>query len=148
MTIIYVDGSCVNVGTPNAVAAVGVYFGEGDRRNYSGKITGSIRDSNLAELEAVRRALIQLEMDKPCDPNHLVIIRTDSQYAIDVVDKFSKAGARCSTSCCGVEYEIANDIVMRVRNLRCQVTLEKVRTNGGNADHSKAHNLAIAAAHA
>ncbi|KAJ2080083.1 Ribonuclease H1 [Coemansia sp. RSA 988] len=146
MTIIYVDGSCVNNGTPNAVSAVGVYFGDGDKRNFSGKLCRSVNDNNVAELEAIRRALIQLDLNAPCDPNHLVIIRSDSQYAVGVVLNVLKAGARCSSICNAAETEIANDIFRRVRSMKCQFDFQKINGSADNTDHNKAHNLAIAAA--
>ena len=37
---IYTDGGCINNGKPNAIAGIGIYFGENDPRNVSKRLVG------------------------------------------------------------------------------------------------------------
>jgi ribonuclease HI len=54
---IYIDGACLDNGTPNAHAGVGVFFGPNDERNVSERLTGSNQTSCRAEIQAAIRAL-------------------------------------------------------------------------------------------
>jgi hypothetical protein len=57
--IIYTDGCCLNGGRPDAIAGIGVFWGENDERNQSLSIVG-LQKSGRAELLAVIRALEQV----------------------------------------------------------------------------------------
>lgn len=75
---VYTDGACKNNGRPNAIAGIGVYFGDNDERNVSERIEGN-QTNNAAELSAIIRACDILRC-KITD--HIVDIHTDSEYAI------------------------------------------------------------------
>ena len=81
---IYTDGSCINNGRANAKSGIGIYFGPGDERNLSKKISGK-QTNNTAELSAIIYAFKILERDIHVGKN--IIIHSDSEYAI-----------RCATS--------------------------------------------------
>lgn len=76
---IYTDGSCINNGRANAASGIGIYFGPGDKRNVSKKISGK-QTNNTAELSAIIYAFKMLERDIHVGKN--IIIHTDSEYAI------------------------------------------------------------------
>jgi|TARA_B110000971_G_C20006550_1_gene499426 ribonuclease HI len=86
---VFTDGACSNNGKPGAKAGLGVYFGEGDKRNTSKRIIGR-QTNNTAELSAIIEVfeILKNEMDKE------IIIYSDSKVAIGWVtstgDKYSK----------------------------------------------------------
>ncbi|KAJ2497931.1 Ribonuclease H1 [Coemansia sp. RSA 1972] len=141
MTVIYVDGSCINNGQPNASAGIGVYFGPGDSRNYSGKMDGK-QTSQRAELEAIRQALVLLESFPRCGSGHRdVVIRTDSEMALLGVKK-----VQANSGCALANLDIINNIVNRMNTSGYNVSLQKVAGHSGDPGNDKAHELAIAAA--
>ncbi|KAJ2827724.1 hypothetical protein IWW50_001746 [Coemansia erecta] len=148
MTIIYVDGSCVNNGMSNASAGVGVYFGPGDVRNYSGKLGGCQQNAPRAEVEAIRQALILLGAFPRGGSGHReVTICSDCDAAILAVQK-----AKSQSACCS-NYGVANndllrDIANRMATSGYIVKLEKVAGHSNNTGNDKAHELAYAAARA
>jgi len=81
---VYTDGSCSRNGFKNAQAGIGVYFGPGDPRNLSERISGK-QTNNTAEISALIQAYKIVEPD--LKQNKHIIICSDSQYAI-----------RCATS--------------------------------------------------
>ncbi|KAJ2137162.1 Ribonuclease H1 [Coemansia sp. RSA 678] len=141
MTVIYVDGSCINNGQPNASSGIGVYFGPGDSRNYSGKPAGK-QTSQRAELEAIRQALVLLGSFPRCGSGHRnVVIRSDSEVALLGVKKVAE-----NNGCGLANLDILNDIVNRMKNSGYNVSLQKVAGHSGDPGNDKAHELAIAAA--
>jgi ribonuclease HI len=48
---VYTDGACINNGKANAVAGIGIYFGENDPRNVSQRVVGK-QSNNTGELGA------------------------------------------------------------------------------------------------
>ncbi len=88
---VYTDGACVDNGRPSAFAGIGIYFGEGDPRNVSRRVTGKKHTNNIAEIQAFIYALqiIQPDLDK----GKRVCICTDSSYVITCVTKY---GIQCS----------------------------------------------------
>ncbi|KAJ2052573.1 hypothetical protein GGI08_004996 [Coemansia sp. S2] len=93
--VVYTDGACLGNGHHGAVGGVGVYFGPNDNRNYSGPLPGQIQTNQRAELEAIYQALVLIRDSlyfyryRPS-----VIIRTDSQYSINCVTKWSRRWRR------------------------------------------------------
>lgn len=85
-TTVYIDGSASGNGKTDCKAGYGVYFGEDDERNESGRIIGSKQTNNVAELTAFIRAVEIVKDD--------IEIYTDSEYVIKCItthgDKMQK----------------------------------------------------------
>lgn len=80
---VYTDGSSLSNGRAGAVAGVGVWFGEGDKRNVSERLQGEPQTNQRAELTAVLRALEKVPLDQK------IRIFSDSKYSISCVDEWS-----------------------------------------------------------
>ncbi|KAI0700490.1 ribonuclease H-like domain-containing protein [Cerioporus squamosus] len=74
---VFTDGSCKENGSADSVAAVGVWFGENDRRNISARLPGTIQSNQAAEVYAIEVAA------KVVDPDRTLHIVSDSKFAID-----------------------------------------------------------------
>lgn len=83
--IIYTDGCCLRNGRTDAVAGIGVYWGNNDIRNRSLPIDG-VKTNGRAELLAVIRAIEQaISLDIEC-----IKIRTDSSYVVLAFASFDR----------------------------------------------------------
>ena len=82
---IYTDGACIHNGKKYAKAGIGIFFGLGDKRNISERITGK-QTNNAAELEAILRVfkILEKEIKKGDD----YVIMTDSEYAIKCMGSY------------------------------------------------------------
>jgi ribonuclease HI len=74
---VFTDGACPSNGQKNAIAGVGVWFGNEDPRNISERLPPGPQTNNRAELWAVIRALQSIP------PNERVEIYTDSTYVMN-----------------------------------------------------------------
>jgi ribonuclease HI len=83
---VYTDGACSNNGRTNAMAGIGIYFGDNDPRNVSRRITGQ-QTNNAAELTAIIDVYPLIETDE----NRITIV-SDSEYAIRCVSSY---GEKC-----------------------------------------------------
>lgn len=82
---VYTDGACIHNGKKYAKAGIGIFFGIGDKRNVSERITGK-QTNNAAELEAILRVFQILE--KEIKKGEEYIIMTDSEYAIKCMGSY------------------------------------------------------------
>jgi ribonuclease HI len=82
---IYTDGACIHNGKKYAKAGIGIFFGLGDKRNVSERITGK-QTNNAAELEAILRVFKIL--DKEIKKGEEYVIMTDSEYAIKCMGSY------------------------------------------------------------
>jgi len=82
---VYTDGACIHNGKKNAKAGIGIFFGPGDKRNVSERITGK-QTNNAAELEAIIR-VFQI-LDKEIKKGDEYVIMTDSEYAIKCMKSY------------------------------------------------------------
>ena len=121
--IVYADGACS--GNPGP-AGIGVVMLDGAKRlelsEYLGEAT-----NNIAELTAVLRALEEIE-----DPERAILLHTDSQYTIGVLQKGWKAKANV-------------DLIQRLRGAmakRTWVHLVYVRGHAGVPLNERADELA------
>ena len=85
--VVYTDGSCINNGKENAMAGIGIYFGDNDCRNVSKRITGK-QTNNTAELTAIIVAYDILKDD--INNNKKILIGTDSIYSIRCCTSYGK----------------------------------------------------------
>ncbi|EGT38675.1 hypothetical protein CAEBREN_05833 [Caenorhabditis brenneri] len=77
---VYTDGACIDQGTKNARAGYGVFWGDGNKNNCFGRVTGP-QDSNRAELRAAHQAIktaVRNGYEK-------IKIRTDSSYVVETI---------------------------------------------------------------
>lgn len=81
ITRIFTDGSCVTIDNIRC-GGVGVFFGESDPRNFSGKLEGQLQTNNRAEIMACIIAL-----SKVSDHTNVEIV-TDSKYVINSITKW------------------------------------------------------------
>jgi len=82
---VYTDGACIHNGKKYAKAGIGIFFGVGDKRNVSERITGK-QTNNAAELEAILQVFQILE--KEIKKSEEYVIMTDSEYAIKCMGSY------------------------------------------------------------
>ena len=86
---IYIDGSCIHNGSPNAIAGYGVYFKNDDSRNEYARVVGK-QTNNTGELTAFIRAveIMYDELNRPQSTSKINIY-TDSEYVIKCAGPYS-----------------------------------------------------------
>lgn len=92
---VYTDGACANNGCENAIAGIGIYFGENDKRNISSKIDGK-QSNNTAELSAIIRVYDILKNE--IESGEEITIVSDSIYAIRCAGEYGLKNAKCQWS--------------------------------------------------
>ncbi|KAH8178330.1 RNase H domain-containing protein [Sarocladium implicatum] len=105
---IYTDGSSLANGRAGSRAGVGVWFGDGDRRNIAERLVGEPQTNQRAELQAIYRALEVAPIDQP------VQIYTDSQYSINCVTQWAMSWQRKGWKTAAGEEVKNQDIIRRV----------------------------------
>lgn len=78
---VFCDGSCLDNGKKNSKGGIGVFFGEGDVRNVSERLTCHKVTNQVAELTAIQRALDILIRE---GYQGIVYVYTDSRYAVQI----------------------------------------------------------------
>ena len=84
---VYTDGSCINNGKENAIAGIGIYFGENDVRNVSQRVIGK-QSNNTGELGAIYHLYDIIESDILSGKK--IGIVSDSRYAIICATTYGK----------------------------------------------------------
>jgi len=84
---VYTDGSCLNNGSKNAIARIGIFFRINDNRNVSDKVEGK-QSNNTAELSAIIRVYSIIKND--ITNGKKVTIVSDSKYALKCVSSYGK----------------------------------------------------------
>jgi len=86
---IYIDGSCIHNGSPNAIAGYGVYFKNDDSRNEYARVVGK-QTNNTGELTAFIRAVeIMYDELNRQQSTSKINIYTDSEYVIKCAGPYS-----------------------------------------------------------
>ncbi len=83
---VYTDGACINNGSENAIAGIGIYFGEDDIRNVSKKVIGK-QSNNTAELQAIINVYDIIKDDLV---NKKICIVSDSTYALRCITDYGE----------------------------------------------------------
>ncbi|KAJ6583795.1 ribonuclease H-like domain-containing protein, partial [Mycena sp. CBHHK59/15] len=134
---VYTDGSCFDNGSPSARAGAGVYFGPGNPRNCSLRVSGS-QTNNRGELLAILYALSVVR------PFKAVKIFTDSEYCIQSIVywavKNDQNGWKCANG------DLLHDIVSWIRYRSASVVFRHVPAHSGNMHNDAADALAKAGA--
>ncbi|KAG9126832.1 hypothetical protein FRC07_001784 [Ceratobasidium sp. 392] len=141
---VWTDGSCLDNGKPNARAAYGVYFGEGDPRNEAKRVPG-VQTNNRGEILGVIRAL-EIVSESVSD----LTIYTDSQYTIKCCQEWLPGWIRSG----GVKKDgkkVANFSMLRYLDARLRrrgdrVKLIHVAAHKDNVGNNAADELAKRAA--
>ena len=81
---VYTDGSCVNNGTDDAKAGIGVWFGPRDPRNMAGRVPGRQQSNQVGELLAILYAI------KNTPGNQPLKIVSDSKFALEGLTTYAK----------------------------------------------------------
>ena len=84
---VYTDGSCINNGSDNAKAGIGIFFSDNDPRNVSTKVNGR-QTNNIAELKAIKMVFKILKDE--IEDNKKIKIYSDSKYAINCCTNYGK----------------------------------------------------------
>eukprot|EP00112_Aurelia_sp_Birch-Aquarium-sp1_P009974 Seg2153.6 transcript_id=Seg2153.6/GoldUCD/mRNA.D3Y31 product="Ribonuclease H1" protein_id=Seg2153.6/GoldUCD/D3Y31 len=87
--VVYTDGGCFANGRRKASAGIGVYWGDGDKRNVSEKLEGH-QTNQRAELNAAIRAIEGAAKSNMRE----VEVRTDSMYTINCATDWIKGWKR------------------------------------------------------
>lgn len=140
---VFTDGACSNNGYRNAAAGVGVFFGDNNPLNFSGKLEGNLHTSQRAELAAIKKAYeIIMSLDVEVRPYDIL---TDSQYAIDCLTVwYKKWETNGWLNASG--YPVANqDLIKQILNLKntnylCM--LKKVQAHSVSVGNAQADRLA------
>jgi ribonuclease HI len=130
MIYVYTDGSCMHNGKPNAIAGIGIYFGDDDPRNVSRRVVGK-QSNNTGELGALIEAheILTQEIAR----GEPVTVCTDSTYALRCVGEY---GDKCAAS--GWTKDIPNKDMVRQAHALYKATpnveVHKVRAHTGGKD--------------
>ncbi|KAJ3804085.1 ribonuclease H-like domain-containing protein, partial [Lentinula aff. lateritia] len=131
---IYTDGSCSNVGQPNACSGSGVFFGNPlHPLNTTARVTGK-QTNNRGELLAVLIA-IQKSHSK-----RRVEIYSDSEYAIRSIVYCAPKEAQSNWSC--TNGDILHAICLWIASREAPIIFHHVRGHSNNAHNDAADNLA------
>jgi len=129
---VYTDGACIHNGKKYAKAGIGIFFGVGDKRNVSERISGK-QTNNAAELEAILRVFQILE--KEIKKGEGYVIMTDSEYAIKCMGSY---GYKLALKHWKTDKPIPNFEKVKLGFTLFQtypnVTLEHVRAHTGKKD--------------
>jgi ribonuclease HI len=132
---VYTDGACSNNGKSNAVAGIGIFFGQNDARNVSRPVIGK-QTNNVAELTAIIEVYPILKQDILSGKE--ITILSDSQYAIRCCTTY---GEKCSHNW---DADIPNkDLVRHAYGLFCDLPNVKfihVRAHTGKSDEHSVGN--------
>ena len=133
---VYTDGSCINNGDSDARAGAGYWYGENDIRNGCLRLPDTIEQSNNAgELVAILKAV------QMTPTNTTLIIKTDSQYAIDGIithrARLENRGWIEVSNC-----ELFQAIISRLRQRVGETYLSKVKGHSGDTGNDGADSLA------
>jgi ribonuclease HI len=130
--MIFTDGACSNNGKPNAKAGIGVYFGDGDKRNVSKRITGN-QTNNVAELSAILEAF---NICKDIASN--IKIYTDSEYSINALTIWGEKHHKKNWEPVGVKHPLKNLELIKEGYYfikeHTNVTLHHIKAHTGKGD--------------
>jgi ribonuclease HI len=153
---IYIDGSCINNGYPNAIAGYGVYFNNNDKRNEYARVVGK-QTNNTGELTAFIRAIEIMydELNKTPPPFNKINIYTDSEYVIKCAGpygvKLSKNDWKTSTGKVPPNLKLIQRIheiyipfkkYINIHHVKAHTGLNDEHSNG-NAEADRLANLAV-----
>jgi len=127
--VVYTDGGCFANGRRKAHAGIGVFWGEGDKRNVSERLEGS-QTNQRAELNAAIKALERAVEDDIQE----IEIRTDSMYTINCATTWISTWKRNGWMAASGE-AVKNQLDIRKLDDLCQrVKVKWVHVKGHQGD--------------
>ena len=152
---IYIDGSCIHNGSPNAIAGYGVYFKNNDSRNEYARVVGK-QTNNTGELTAFIRAveIMYDELNKP-QSSSKINIYTDSEYVIKCAGaygaKLSKNDWKTTEGKVPPNLKLIQRIEEIYKPFKKRISLHHVKAHTGlddehslgNAEADRLANLAV-----
>lgn len=149
---VYTDGASKNNQARNqglSKAGYGVYYGPGDSRNHSGRVSGE-QTNQRGELEGIRHALKNAASEAKVGNPINVRIHTDSKYSMESVtnwgDKWEKNGYKTSTGGDVVNQDMIKECRSLVKDIKSNsgsVEFVKVKGHSGNHGNDMADKLAV-----
>ena len=152
---IYIDGSCINNGSPHAIAGYGVYFQKDDERNEFARVVGK-QTNNTGELTAFIRAIEIMYDELNKTPINIKInVYTDSEYVIKCAgsygDKLSKNDWKTSTGKSPPNLKLIQRAQELYKPFKKNIMLHHVKAHTGfsdehstgNAEADRLANLAV-----
>ena len=152
---IYIDGSCIHNGSPNAIAGYGIYFKADDERNEYARVVGK-QTNNTGELTAFIRAVEKMNdelIKKP--PTKKINIYTDSEYVIKCAtthgDKLFKNDWKTAEGKVPPNLQLIQRIREIYKPYKKHITLQHIKAHTGlndehsigNAEADRLANLAV-----
>ncbi len=89
-TNIYVDGSCINGGTKEAIGSIGIYFGPNDSKNEKLRIESDPKEkltTNRLELKAILYGITKVLTE--IVEKKTIVIHTDCEYSISALTSYT-----------------------------------------------------------
>lgn len=144
---IYADGSCINNGTPDAMAGIGVWVDESPQDNVSECVPPSYNQTNqVAELLAIQRSV---EIGRQASKT---TIYSDSEYAVNSINKWyykwKSNGWKTATNNTPKNLNIIRETRDAMDDAAAKgnvMSLVKVKGHSGIYGNEKANELAITA---
>lgn len=88
---VYTDGSTINNGKKGSYGGIGVFFSDNSPLNISEAMICKNVTNNICELEACRKGIIQIILNKEFNIGDYIMVNTDSQYLINCITLWSTA---------------------------------------------------------
>lgn len=88
---VYTDGSTINNGKKGSYGGIGVFFCDNSPLNISEAMICKNVTNNICELEACRKAILQIVLNKDFNVGDFIMVNTDSQYLINCITLWSTA---------------------------------------------------------
>jgi len=155
---IYIDGSCIHNGSPNAIAGYGVYFKADDERNEYARVVGK-QTNNTGELTAFIRAVEKMNDEITKEPPiKKISIYTDSEYVIKCAgaygDRLFKNDWKTTEGKVPPNLKLIQRIREIYRPYKKHITLHHIKAHTGfndehsigNAEADRLANLAVGVA--
>ena len=135
---IYTDGGCINNGKPNAIAGIGIYFGENDPRNVSKRLMGQ-QTNNIAELTALIVAYQIIKNDTLDNINKIkfnknITIFTDSEYAIKCATTYGDKNNKTNWTIDIPNKELVKQLYQLYKTTLPDIKLKFIRSHTGYKD--------------
>ena len=88
---VYTDGSTFNNGKKGSYGGIGVFFSDNSPLNISEAVICKNVTNNICELEACRKGILQIVLNKDFNVGDYIMVNTDSQYLINCITLWSTA---------------------------------------------------------